>query len=340
MADIGIAVEYTMDAGEVRQVQQAVDRLRDTESSPTAPEFYDRNWSIHSSLPERLRSILDRFRRTESVPLCLVHGFPVDDEAVGPTPAHWSEALESKSTLDQELFLAMCGLALGEPFTWSTLQAGLMIQNIFPIKGDERRQSGHGSEALLEFHTEDGFHPGRCDYLMLLGVRNHDQVPTIVASVRDVRLRDEEVRILSEPRFYILPDDEHIRQLETHFPDHPALETVVEMRDRPTAVPVLFGTTLSPYLRIDRPFMRCAGGDVKAERVLDRLMDELRRVQRSVVVGPGTLMVLDNYLAVHGRKSFTSRYDGTDRWLKRMVVSRDIRKSAASCAHWSRRVLC
>ena len=55
-------------------------------------------------------------------------------------------------------------------------------------------------------------------------------------------------------------------------------------------------------------------------------MAELERVQQEVVVGPGTLLVVDNYLAVHGRRAFEVRYDGTDRWLKKLTVSRNLRR--------------
>ncbi|MES0835623.1 guanitoxin biosynthesis L-enduracididine beta-hydroxylase GntD [Nocardiopsis tropica] len=334
----GIAVHYRLTPAEADEIGSALREAEPCGLPPTDPAFYERNWALHDSLPRGLRLFLERFRRTEEAAACCIHGFPVDDGTVGPTPRHWSSA-DAGPTRPQELFLAVCALALGDPFTWSTLQEGRMVQDIFPVRGDELRQSGHGSEALLEFHTEDGFHPGRADYLLLFGIRNRDDVPTVLSSVRDVKLNAATARVLSEPRFLIMPDDEHVRQLRTHHPDHPALERVLEMRDRPQPVPVLFGADAAPYLRIDRPFMRCVGDDPVAERALDDLMEELERVQHSVVVGPGTLMVVDNYLAVHGRKPFCGRYDGTDRWLKRMIVSRDIRRSAAHRMPQSRRVL-
>ena len=36
---------------------------------------------------------------------------------------------------------------------------------------------------------------------------------------------------------------------------------------------------------------------------------------------------MDNYRAIHGRYAFQPRYDGTDRWLKKMMLTRDVRKS-------------
>jgi len=45
-----------------------------------------------------------------------------------------------------------------------------------------------------------------------------------------------------------------------------------------------------------------------------------------VVLRPGDVAFLDNYRVVHGREPFTPRYDGHDRWLKRVNLIRDIRR--------------
>jgi alpha-ketoglutarate-dependent taurine dioxygenase len=46
-----------------------------------------------------------------------------------------------------------------------------------------------------------------------------------------------------------------------------------------------------------------------------------------VALLPGECLFIDNYKAVHGRSSFKARFDGTDRWLKRINIARDLRKS-------------
>ncbi|NUT43125.1 MAG: taurine catabolism dioxygenase TauD [Thermoactinospora sp.] len=332
-------VEYLLDGKEVDAITAVAERVRVLGEDPADPGFFDRCWHIREELPVGLRRFLEDFRRTEPAGLCLVHGFPVDDEAVGPTPGHWSAPGQSAAASDAEIYLALCGMVLGEPFAWSTLQAGRMVQNIVPIPGDEMHQSGHGSQSLLEFHTEDGFHPLRCDYLLLFGLRNHDAVPTTVASVRDLELSQDQAGLLSRPRFHILPDDEHLRQLEASQPGHPALVLMREMRESPEAVSVLIGEPSRPYLRLDRPFMTCVDGDQAAESALDALVAELEAKQQDVVVGQGSLLIVDNYLAVHGRKPFTPRYDGTDRWLKKLTVSRNLRRSIGNRATASPRVI-
>ena len=50
---------------------------------------------------------------------------------------------------------------------------------------------------------------------------------------------------------------------------------------------------------------------------------------KDVRLQPGDIAFIDNYRAVHGRESFRARYDGTDRWLKRLNITRNLRGSRA-----------
>ena len=45
------------------------------------------------------------------------------------------------------------------------------------------------------------------------------------------------------------------------------------------------------------------------------------------MLAPGEAVFVDNYKVIHGRDTFTPRYDGTDRWLKRTSLVRDIRRT-------------
>jgi L-asparagine oxygenase len=325
MMDGDIPVEYCLSSIEADEIDALTAELRDRGEDPATARFYDRCRAAAARMPRGLRSFAEYFRDTEPASAALIHGFTVDDSAIGPTPTHWETATGARAALDQELQLALCGLLLGEPFAWATLQDSRLVQNILPVPGDENCQNGYGSSALLEFHTEDGFHPQRCDYLMLFGIRNYDKVATTIASIRDVKLSARDKEVLSQPLFHILPDDEHVRQLELRDPAHPALDRVRQMRAAPEPVAVLTGDADSPYLRIDLPFMRCVNDDPDARRALAALAAEFSAEQQDVVVESGALLVIDNYLAVHGRQSFSPRYDGTDRWLKKLTVSRNLR---------------
>ena len=61
-----------------------------------------------------------------------------------------------------------------------------------------------------------------------------------------------------------------------------------------------------------------------AQTALAELHRVVKMVTQTVVLGDGDLLVIDNDRAVHGRTPFVPRYDGTDRWLKRALVVREL----------------
>ncbi|NLU67788.1 TauD/TfdA family dioxygenase [Streptomyces sp. HNM0574] len=337
---------YDLSTAELRDLEALLSDAAHCSPSddPGSEAYYEQVRELAHRLPSGLRRFLRGLRSAASPPAGLIRGFGVDDAAIGPTPAHWREAAASPAARREERWLALLGLATGEPFAWSTLQRGRLIQNMLPIAGEEVQQSGHG-QVHLEWHTEDAFHPHRCDHLILLGLRNHDATGTTLASVRDVTLGAEHRAVLAQKRFHILPDEEHLRQLARNDPHSPALARMLAMRDDPEPVAVLSAapgtgspehTTEGLRLRIDPCYMRCLPGDTEAGLALKHLVEELESAQQSVALRPGEVLVVDNHRAVHGRQDFTARFDGTDRWLKKITVtgdprrSRDLRAPAAS----------
>lgn len=233
---------------------------------------------------------------------------------------------EPDSLRREELFLALTGMCLGEVYGWSTLQNGSLIQNVLPLPGVEHEQSGHSSDVLLGWHTEDAFHPYRCDYVGLLCIRNLDRVPTTVASIRDIELSEDAKKILSEPRYVIYPDTEHLGQTlddGTHF----GLSEIRKLQDSPEPVAVLFGHPDEPYLRLDPFYMTTFGTDPEAEEALKEICEKLMIAEYDVVLEPGDIVYVDNFTAVHGRRPFRAKYDGRDRWLKKLTVTRNLRAS-------------
>lgn len=64
----------------------------------------------------------------------------------------------------------------------------------------------------------------------------------------------------------------------------------------------------------------------KVERVMaTHGSTEANLLIANALLSPGD--EIDNFRAVHGRKPFKARYDGKDRWLKRINIARDLRKS-------------
>jgi alpha-ketoglutarate-dependent taurine dioxygenase len=85
-------------------------------------------------------------------------------------------------------------------------------------------------------------------------------------------------------------------------------------------------------LRIDPAYMSAVTEDSDAARALAEVSALIGGALTEVSIRPGEVLLLDNYRAVHGRRPFEARYDGRDRWLKRVNVTRDMRRQRSAGA--------
>jgi hypothetical protein len=108
-----------------------------------------------------------------------------------------------------------------------------------------------------------------------------------------------------------------------------AYQEIERMNTEPLRIAVLEGDLRTPYIRLDPYFMEPAE-DLDARRAFERLTQLLDARLGEVLLEPGDIGFFDNFQSVHGRRAFKARYDGTDRWMKRLNVTRDLRRSRAS----------
>jgi len=288
---------------------------------------------IAHELPRGLRTGIREFQLNEPAAVCVVRGLRVNDQQIGPTPVSWRASGSGRIRREELTFYLIASL-LGEPIAWSTKQDGRLMHDIVPVEGHEDEQLGSGSNVPLTWHTEDGFHPLRADYLGLLCLRNPDRVATTVATLRSVQLTSDTADVLHQERFEILPDQSHFQQVSDSVRAQLGDELISygrarleQMHDRPRPVSLLFGSRTDPYVRLDQFFARAVPGDEPAQRAFAEICDQMTAGLFEVVLEPGDVCFIDNYRAVHGRASFQPRYDGTDRWLKRLNLARDLRRS-------------
>ncbi len=311
-------------------------------------EFLDEADVLAHDLPRRIRKELRNFRLFEpDEALMVVSGWPVDEERIGPTPEHWKQHAPENDTVAEDMLLLLLGSLLGEPIGWSTQQDGRVVHDILPIRGHEQEQLGSGSEVLLTWHVEDAFHPYRGDYLGMMCLRNPDRVATTFAPIRKVRLTPDQVAVLRSPHFTIRPDESHLPKNRGNGNGHaPEVQAVLErayrkieqMWESPEKIPVLFGDPQRPYIRLD-PYFMDPPDDPVANQAFQELTRQIDAALEDQVLLPGDFCFIDNFQAVHGRKPFRARYDGRDRWLKRINVVRDLRKSRESRLSAASRVL-
>jgi hypothetical protein len=295
---------------ELGEIRLLVREVASRHPSVEGDDFLDNVSTYAQEMPRRLRAFLNTFRLTEPSGICLISGYPVDDAKVGKTPSHWREKPDESCTMEEEIFLNLCGALLGDAIAWSHQRDGIICQDLVPIEGHANKMIGSGSELELVWHTEDASYSYRGDYIGLMCLRNPDAVPTTFALIDEVRLDPDRVEILFEPRFRFRPD-----------PSHPGDKEGEKAS-------VLFGDPRFPYVRFD-PYCMERPDTEEARSAMDYLTRAIDEKLTDVALLPGECLFIDNYKAVHGRSSFKARFDGTDRWLKRITVARDLRRSRA-----------
>ncbi|MFC0527560.1 arginine beta-hydroxylase, Fe(II)/alpha-ketoglutarate-dependent [Phytohabitans kaempferiae] len=312
------------------ELAKAYDTIEDPELIARAPV-------LARSLPAHLLEFLEEFRLGEPSALCMISGLDVDEIQLGPTPTHWRDSQYDSPAFPQEIFFLLCATRLGDVFGWATQQDGRIMHDVLPIRGHEHYEIGSNSLQHLSWHTEDAFHPCRGDYVSLMCLKNPDLVETMVCDAADLDWSTLDVEALFEPAFTQMPDNSHQPQNTGQSTGDPTVDRlrarsfalIQSWNDDPVKRPVLFGDSQSPYMALDPYHMKTEGWPERSLRAFRGLCDQIEAKMKDVGLRPGDCVFIDNFRAVHGRRSFRPRYDGTDRWLKRLNITRNIRGSRA-----------
>ncbi len=283
--------------------------------------YYAHLYAHH--LPKRLFGYLNEFKyREDNFGACIVRGYYIDDSGIGPTPNVEGYVKKTASTIKEEYLFMLLGTVLGDLMSWNVYENGAIINDLVPLRGNEREQLGTSSHSLLDWHVEEAFHPLRSDYLGLLCLRNFDGVATTISNIGNTPVPSEIKQVLFESRFLIETDDNWSKSNLSTEP-----------------VSILFGDYNNPYIRIDLPFTSAIPHDNEAENALRFICNLLSDNLEDIVLSPGDFCFIDNYRAVHGRRPFVPKYNGKDRWVKRTLITRDLRKSRTVRKHASSRIL-
>jgi L-asparagine oxygenase len=266
-----------------------------------------RQLSCH--LPTSLLEAVMRYRHEPGENgILLIGNLPIDEDALPDTPGVLG-SVEAAATIPATVSL-LIGMQLGEVVAYRAEKRGAMVQNVLPVHGMETSQSNAGADPL-DFHVENAFHPHRPDYIGLLCLRSdHEKIAeTLASSIRqalpEISAADRD--ILHQPRFV------------TGAP--PSFET----GGHPEPHAILDASPEDPNIVLD--FQVTKALDDEAENALKRLCSALAEVAVPVMLRPGEMVFVDNRIVLHARSIFTPRYDGHDRWLHRVYISLDHRRS-------------
>lgn len=288
-------------------------------------------------MPERLVEFLNEFKYNPvEEGYCVVSTGLVDTTSIGKTPAHWELKTNNDTCQDAVMTMCLCATILGDIYGWLTQQDGRVIHDILPIRKFQDEQLGCGCREELTWHTEDAFHELRGDYLMMMCLRNNEQIPTTLSKPDYSKLSSRQIDLLFGKHFTIKPDHSHrpeksssdrtskLQTGELSVVDS-AYDTMIQRDEKPEKIAVLFGNKKDPCLRLDPYFMERPDNQEAAE-ALDAIIQLVTDSLIEVALNPGEIIIIDNYEVVHGRRAFNAKFDGTDRWYKRINIIRDIRR--------------
>ncbi|NJK49500.1 arginine beta-hydroxylase, Fe(II)/alpha-ketoglutarate-dependent [Candidatus Gracilibacteria bacterium] len=336
---------------EIDEIKSLVNEISFQYSSVEDDKFLKEASIIAHELPKRIRTFINDFRLLEpSSGVCLISGYPISDTKIGKTPSHWQHRQKISSALEEEIIFILFSALLGDVIGWATQQAGHIVHDVIPIKGHEYEQLGSSSKELLWWHNEDAFHPFRGDYLGMMCLRNQEKAATTVAPVDTSYLKPEEIAILFEPRFTIRPDESHLvknqsdgQKTQTNSDNllSSSYQKMSAIDSEPEKISVFYGDPKCPYVRIDPYFMDIdkLKKDDEALKTLNKLIQSIESNLTNLVLQPGDFCFIDNYKAVHGRKPYATVYDGQHRWLKRIIITRDLRKSRSARSSCTSRII-
>ena len=221
---------------------------------------------------------------------------------IPPTPT----SLEETPQIDQAIAsLKKIAYKYGIATGYKQEQNGRLIQSIFPIQKSETSQISSSSKANLELHTETAFHPYAPSHVILMCLREDPTAFTTFALVDDiVKSLDEETMFYLKEPLFITAIDESFRM--NGEPNKNILLPILTEKDDKLSI------------CFDEFFMR--GKTFQAQEALDKLLESIKENTKQIALQDGDVLVLDNRKLVHGRKSFKAKYDGTDRWLLRVLT--------------------
>lgn len=227
--------------------------------------------------------------------------------AVPLTPSALDEAADLCPEITHRLLATIA--PLGFAFGYPREQDGRLVQDLFPIEATSHRQVSTSSLVDLGMHTETAFHPYKPDHVVLLCLRGDPTAETTHAAIDDI------VAALDPWALTVLRERRFVTTVDESFRTHGEADTEF-------VVTPITGDGDAMRLIYDEALMR--GTDPEAERALAALAAAVRTSTRGTVLRTGDLLIIDNHRAVHGRSRFSPRFDGTDRWLRRVMVLRTV----------------
>jgi L-asparagine oxygenase len=198
----------------------------------------------------------------------------------------------------------------GHPVSYIQEQQGQLIQNIVPVHKTESQQISTSSKVELGLHTETAFHPYKPDYVILLCLRGDPKAITTYASLPDI------LKHVSTASKHMLMEKMFTTGIDLSFRTNGE-----EDREIPISI-ISKGANGRLSFTYDVTVIK--GESWIAKELLEEVQWAIEQCTQEIALKTGDLLVIDNRNTIHGRKPFQARYDGTDRWVQRVLVRKEL----------------
>ena len=311
---------------EIKQMIFLSNQFTENENPSKYPESFCKNARKYAlQIPNR---ILNHFSQIYKNGYIIFRTFPV--EYLGETPEKNTENLGENTSLAKiQGILLHC---LGEMIAYEAEGNGHLFQDIIPVKNMENLQTSIGSNKELEIHTEQAFSNLRPNFLSLACIRGDPNAFTYFLPVSRI------LELEPNPEKSILWKPLWKTGVDLSFKIGGQAFIQGDIRG-PLAI--LNGEKENPDFIFDQDLM--TGITEKAHSKIAEIVDIYYTHRIAHCLQPGEILIIDNRKVVHGRSSFSPKYDGKDRFLirafgftvKKYANSRYSRKDRVILAKYS-----
>ena len=224
------------------------------------------------------------------------------------------------TTCGQAAALAAHGFLGLETVSYGSENDGALFVNLVPMPGQGRladkskdRMRGHTDAVSFPFNGEiDVTHPRIApapDMVTLVGMRNPNSVGTTVMPLSEIlpQLTASEISELKTAQYSIMPQATFLVGIRNEFGQSHTLLDAALLRDANEVTHVRFS-----HRNVVAP-----DGNHAGEAATESFKLACEAVAKSVVVGPGDVLLVNNRTSLHGRGVVGEEVGGNARWLLR-----------------------
>ncbi|MCD9189238.1 MAG: TauD/TfdA family dioxygenase [Pyrinomonadaceae bacterium] len=266
--------------------------------------FYQNILKLQAKIPQRIRREIEHIKNLKRGGAVIIKRLPLGND-LPPTPDQ-PFAKITLHDLRSEIYLVLLATLIAEPFSFREWDAGHLVHNKYPIKSHREVQFGSNAVEFL-VHTETPFREFSPDYIALLCLRGDPtgRANTKVCDIEKIisELSDDEREILKKPYF----------AFET---DNPAVQ--INGKSYTLPMPIITSRNGEDVFEYVHDLVAISE---ESQEVLDKLKGKVASSITSVFLEGGDLIIIDNSHMVHGRSAYEPNYDGTDRWLQRLLLT-------------------